>query len=156
MLSYSQPYFEEAKKTLRTADHIIYITYPVLKENRLLIKVLEEIYSAVQKTVELIMNHEYEMKRIKIYSDPKLNMTLFEQKCASRYNFTSEEMMGIKQIIELFHCHKSSPVEFARQNKFIIMSDDLRTESITVQRLKGLLNLAKGFIRKAENSISTS
>jgi len=147
--------FEEAKKTLRIADHMIYITYPVLKENRLLVKVLEEIHLAVQKTVEMILKHEYDMKRVKIYSDPKLNFTIFEQKCAFRYNLTSGELAGIKQIIELFNYHKSSPVEFVRQNKFIMMSDDLRTESITQQKLKGLLSIAKEVIRKAEISIST-
>ena len=152
-VSQSAMQFEDIKRILRNADHMIYITYPVLKENRLLAKVLEEVHSSVKKTVDIIMQHEYECKRIKLYSDPKLNMTIFEQKCAARYYITQEEMIGIKQIMQLFDSHKSSPMEFSRQNKFVIMSDDLRTDSITVQKLKLMLGVAKNLARKAENSI---
>ena len=145
--------FEEIKRTLRNADHMLYITYPVLKENRLLVKVLEEVHSSVKKTVDIIMQHEYEQKRIKLYSDYKINMTIFEQKCAAVYYLTQEEMTGIRQIMDLFESHKSSPMEFSRQNKFIIMSDSLKTDSITVQKLKLMLGTAKTFARKAENSL---
>jgi len=145
--------FDEIKRVLRNADHMLYITYPVLKENRLLAKVLEEVHSSVKKTVDIIMQHEYEYKRIKLYSDYKINMTLFEQRCAARYYLTQEEMTGIKQIMDLFESHKSSPLEFSRQNKFIIMSDNLKTDSITVQKLKLMLGTAKTFARKAENSL---
>jgi len=141
---------EDVKRTLRIADHMIYITYPVLKENRLLVKVLEEVYSAVKRTIDLIMGYEYEHKRIKIYSDPKINMAIFEQKCAQRYNITSEEILSMKQIIDLFESHKSSPMEFSRQNKFVIMTDDLRTDSVTMLKLKAMLGTAKGIVRKAE------
>lgn len=142
---------EEAKRTIRTADHMLYITYPVLKENRLLIKVLEEIYHSVRKTVDLIMAYEYEHKRVKIYSDPRINMTLFEQKCAPRYNISSEEIIGIKKIIDLFESHKISPMEFSRQNTFVIMTEDLRTDSISVPNLKSMLGISKNLIRKAES-----
>jgi hypothetical protein len=145
--------FEEIKRVLRNADHMLYITYPVLKENRLLAKVLEEVHSSIKKTIDIIMQREYEYKRIKLYSDYKINMTIFEQRCAARYYLTQEEMTGIKQIMDLFESHKSSPLEFSRQNKFIIMSDNLKTDSITVQKLKLMLGTAKTFARKAENSL---
>jgi len=148
--------FEEIRKTLRTADHMVYITYPVLKENRLLAKVLEEIYSAIRKTIDLILNYEYEHKRIKVYSDPKINMSIFEQKCAPRYNFTADDIVRIKQIIDLFESHKSSPMEFSRQNKFVILTDDMRVDSLTIPGLKSMLTLAKDSAKKAETAMTTN
>lgn len=145
--------FEDIKRILRNADHMIYITYPVLKENRLLAKVLEEVHGAVKKTINIIMGREYECKRIKLYSDYKINMTVFEQRCAPRYYISPEEMTGIRQIMDLFESHKSSPMEFSRQNRFVIMSDNLKTDSITVPKLKAMLGTAKTFARKAENSL---
>jgi hypothetical protein len=155
MLSDSQlaMQFEDIKRILRNADHMVYITYPVLKENRLLVKVLEEVHEAVKRTINIIMGREYECKRIKLYSDYKINMAIFEQKCAPRYYLSQDEMTGIRQIMDLFESHKSSPMEFSRQNKFIIMSDNLKTDSITVQRLKSMLGTAKLFARKAQNSL---
>ena len=155
MLSDSQlaMQFEDIKRILRNADHMVYITYPVLKENRLLVKVLEEVHEAVKRTINIIMGYEYECKRIKLYSDYKINMTIFEQRCAPRYYLSADEMTGIRQIMDLFESHKSSPMEFSRQNKFVIMSDNLKTDSITVQKLKTMLGTAKLFARKAQNSL---
>jgi len=147
--------FDDVKRILRIADHMVYVTYPVLKENRLLIKVLDEIYAAVSRTFDVLLKKEYEFKRIKIYSDNKINMAVFEQRCASRYNLTNENMAGIKHIMALHEYHKSSPIEFVRQNNFIMMSDNLQTESITLQKLKILLAIAKEFIKKAEFGLSS-
>ncbi len=141
--------FEEAKHTIRTADHILYVTYPVLKENRLLIKALEEINNAVVRIIEEIMNREYSLKNIKIYSDARTNFTTFEQFCVKKYGL-SEELEGIKQILHLFNAHKSSSAEFSRPNKFVIMSDSLKTESLTLQRIKEFLVVAKNMLKKSE------
>lgn len=144
---------EEAKRILKTADHMLYITYPVIKENRLLIKILEEIHYAMQKIIESILKREYTMKRIRLYTDVKANMETFEQKCAERYGL-SEQLEGIRQISYLYNAHKSSPVEFSRSNKYVILADNLHTENITLPKMKGLLSVAKETLRKTEMTLS--
>jgi hypothetical protein len=146
---------EEIKRSLRTADHMLYVTYPVIKESRLLIKAFEEIHSVVSKLIELILKHEYHYKRVQLYSNPNLNLTVFEQRCAERYKLTEEDIVGIKQIIDIYQSHKSSPVEFVRQNKFVIMSDNLKTESITLPKLKTMLSAAKNLVKRTEITISS-
>ena len=145
---------DDAKKLIRTADHMVYITYPALKEGRLLVKVLEELHSAVEIIMLEMLQHEYKFKRIQLSNDPKMNFSIFEQKCALMYGLTKEQINDIKQIFLIYSAHKASPTEFVRQTKFIIMSDNLRTESLTLLRMKSYLALAKDLVRKAEIKFS--
>jgi hypothetical protein len=147
--------FEEAKRMIKTADHMIYVTYPILRENRLLIRILEQIDNAVFSIISVIMQHEYSYKRIKIYNDSRINLETFETKCAPRYGLSSEYIKGIKELFELIEKHKKSPMEFVRQNKFIIMSDDLRTDNITLEKLKFFLAIAKDLLRKTEVTLTS-
>jgi len=146
---------EEARRMIKTADHMIYVTYPILKENRLLIRILEQINTAIFNIIGMIMQHEYSYKRIKIYSDNRINLETFETKCAPRYGISSDYLKGIKELFELIERHKKSPMEFVRQNKFIIMSDDLRTDNITLDRLKFFLAISKDLLRKTDVIITS-
>jgi hypothetical protein len=141
---------EEAKRMIKTVDHMIYVTYPLLKENRLLIRILEQINNAVFNIINAIMQHEYAYKRIKLYSDIKVNMEIFETRVAGRYGIQPEYIAGIKQIFMLIEKHKKSPMEFVRNNRFIIMSESLETENITLEKLKFFLTIAKDLLKKTE------
>lgn len=142
---------EEARRLIKTADHMIYVTYPILKENRLLIRILEQLNNAIFNIVNAILKHEYNFKRIKIYNDVRTNLETLETKCAPRYGIPKENIEGIKHIFRLIEKHKTSPMEFVRQNKFIIMSDNLETENVTLDKLKFFLVIAKDTLKKAEN-----
>jgi len=141
---------DEAIRMIKTVDHMVYVTYPILKENRLLIKMLEQINNAVFNIINAIMQHEYTYKRIRLYSDLRTNMEIFEDKVAPRYEISKETMQGIRQVMQLIEKHKKSPMEFVRQNKFIIMSENLETENITLGKLKFFLTIAKELLKKAE------
>ena len=144
---------EKAYKDLKTADHMIYVTYPILKEKRLLSKILEGIDSVVRNIIKAILQHEFEFKRIKLYSDPHANFKIFEGSCADRYGMR-EQMETIQEILTLAEKHKECSMEFVRNNKMILLSDDLRTESITLEKLKMYVGTAKEIMKRAENVMS--
>ena len=146
---------EEAKRMIKTVDHMIYVTYPLLKENRLLIKILEQINNAVFNIINAIMQHEYMYKRIRLYSDVRANIEIFETKIAPRYAIQPEYIVGIKHIFALIEKHKKSPMEFVRNNKFIIMSESLETENVTLDKLKFFLTISKEILKKAEMTITS-
>jgi hypothetical protein len=146
---------DEARRMIKTADHMIYVTYPILKENRLLIRILEQINSSVLTIINTILQHEYAYKRIKIYNDFRVNFETFDTKCAPKYGISKEYIEGMKQLFALIEKHKKSPMEFVRQNKFIIMSENLETDNITVDRLKFFLSIAKDILKKTEMTITS-
>ena len=144
---------ENSKKTLRTADHLIYVTYSIIKEKRLLIKIFETLHSVTLDVVNAILQNEYSYKRIKIYNDIQVNFEIFTNSCAARYGILPEHLNFIAQILNLMKKHKESPMEFVRHEKYVIMSDNLHAESLTLDQLKMFLVIVKDLVRKAELGI---
>jgi len=140
----------KAVKNIRIADHMIYITYPVIKDKRLLIKALEHINDSVVCIVNSILQYDYLHKRISLYPDSKDNLEIFLLKCAPRYNITPEEKAEIKEILATAESHRKSPMEFSRRERIVIMSNDLKTTVIDAENLKKYLSLAKNITNKAK------
>ncbi len=143
---------EKAKKSLETADHLTYITLPIVKENRLLLKVLDEIYFSIYNTINAILQYEYTYKRIQMYKDPRDNFETFKR-IASKYNISQEQLNKIIEMLGLGERHKKSPFEFAKNDKIVIMSDNLKTETLTLEKIKSYLLESKDFLRKINLSI---
>ncbi len=143
---------DKASKLLQTADHMLYMTYPLVKEKRLLLKILNETYLAILNIVNSILQYEYLYKRIQLYKDAKANFEVFK-KCSPRYGITPEQVQEIIEIFNLAEKHKKSPFEFVKNEKIVIMTNSLKTDTITMEKMKSYILLAKDLLRKAETII---
>jgi hypothetical protein len=143
----------KAINELKIADHMIYITYPIVKDKRLLLKALSSIYESITSTINAILQYDYIWKRIKLYANPKDNFNVFIEKCAKRYNLTENDIKQLIEFLELAEAHKKSPMEFLRRDKIIIMSDNLKTTSIDSEKLKLYLNFGKKILENTRKVI---
>jgi len=140
----------KAEHSIRIADHMVYITYPLIKEHQLLKKVLDELCTISMNIVQAILSYEYLNKRIQIHQDPKLNWDSFRQKSSVRFGLTNQEYEIIKELLELAKKHKESSMEFIRNEKIVIMSNNLRTDSVSVDQLKKYLSNLKVILQKTK------
>jgi len=145
----------KAEQSIRTADHMVYITYPLIKENRLLKKVLEGLFDSSMCIVQAILSYEYLYKRVELYQDARLNWENFKQKSAIRFGITTAEIEIIKELFSIGEKHKDSSMEFVRKERIVIMSDNLRTESIGVDQLKRYLNTLKLILQKTRAKMAS-
>ncbi len=139
---------QEAQKTIQTIDHMVYITFPLIQDKKILIKILLESKNAIANCINAILQYEYLHKRINLYKDPKANFRLFMKKCCPYYKITKKESDSITQLFELAEKHKQSTAEFIRQEKIVILSENLKTETITIEKIKEFLILAKSIMGK--------
>lgn len=144
---------DKAASLLQTADHMLYMTYPLIKEKRLLLKILNEIYIVNLNIVNAILQYEYFYKRVNLYKDAKENFSVFKNKCAPRYGIDEEQIRKILEIFNLAEKHKKSPFEFVRNNKVVIMTNALKTDTVTIEKMKDFIITAKDLLRKAETVI---
>ena len=148
-----QENLNDAVKNLQIADHMTYVTFPLVRDNRLLLKIFDNIYKSIIGSINAILNYEYLYKRIKIYTDINENFQTFSNKCVKNYSLTNEQIRRIQQIISLNKQHKQSAMEFVKQDKVVILSDNLGTEIIDIQKIKEFLLLAKELLMKTNNKI---
>jgi len=149
-----QENLEDAIKNLQIADHLAYITLPLVKDNRLLLKIFDSIYKSIISCINAILNYEYLYKRIKIYKSTEENLQTFVHKCAKNYNLTNKQIKEIQQIILLNKQHKQSAMEFVKKDKVVILSDSLGTQIIDIQKIKEYLLLSKELLRNTRNKIN--
>jgi len=141
-----------AEKKIQTADHMIYVTFPLIKDKRLLLKILQEIKNALIGCITSILQYEYLYKRITLYKDPKLNFKTFVEKCAPRYQIIKEEINLILELFDFIEKHKESPFEFLKDNKVVILSNNLKPKTLTVEKTKEFLMLVKNILRKTRET----
>ncbi len=139
---------QKAQKIIQTIDHMVYVTFPLIQDKKILIKILLESKNSITNCINAILQYEYLHKRIDLYKDAKANFRLFIKKCCPYYKITKKESNLIINLFELAEKHKRSTAEFMRKEKVVILSENLKTETITIEKIKEFLILAKSIMEK--------
>jgi len=126
--------FQQAVKSLQIADHMTYVTFPLVNDKRLLLKIFDEIAKSITNCLQTIIYYENPITKPDIQTIHKY---------AQKYNLSNQQLKEIFQILELNKKHKQSAVEFVRENRIIILSDNLKTQYLDLQAIKQQLLLAK-------------
>ncbi|MBM3233681.1 hypothetical protein FJZ19_01165 [Candidatus Pacearchaeota archaeon] len=147
-----QESLETAARAIQIADHMAYITFPLVKEKRLLLKILSELNSSLISIINAILQYEYSQKRIQLYKDARENFLTFKH-LASSYNINPEQMKTIIEIIQLAEKHQKSPFEFVKDDKVVIMANGMKSYTITIEKIKVYIIEAKDLIKKAGSKI---
>ena len=131
-----------------------YVTFPLVNEQRLLLKIFDEIYKSMRNCINAMLNYEYLYKRIHLYADNGENIRTFA-KCAKGYNLSNEQIKKILEILELNKKHKQSAMEFVKRDRIIILSDNLGTQILDIHRIKEHLILAKELLMQVNTKIKS-
>ena len=142
-----------AEKTIRTADHLVYVTYPLIKDKRLLLKVLEEIKNAITNCISFILQYEYLYKRINLYKNPKENFRIFSEKCAPIYGISRFQIDLILELFDFIEKHRDSSIEFIKEDRIVILSANLKPKILTLEKTKEFLILSKDILKKSKERI---
>lgn len=147
---------QEADRIIKAVDHLVYVTFPLVRDKRMLLKMVMEIKKAVALCINSILQYDYLYKKIRLYQDTRDNFRTFREKCAPRYGISQEEIGKITALFEMAERHKKSPLEFVRKDKIVIMSENFQTDIVTVEKTKEYVILAKNILFKVENGIKTN
>ena len=143
----------KAFNNFKAADHLTYITLPLLKDTRLILTVLENLNLSLINGMNSILEYERLYRRISALPENlDLRLDIFKV-VGKRHNVTEEELNLIRSIKNILERHKNSPVEFSRPGKFVICADDFKIKTVSVEEIKQYLILAKGFLRKVDGII---
>jgi hypothetical protein len=145
-------YLQEAEKIITAIDHIAYITFTLIKDKRLLIKIITETKTAITDCINAILQYEYINKRISLSKNANENFEIFIKNCAPRYKITKEEISSIIELFDIVEEHKKSPIEIMKEGKIIIMSDNFKRKTISFEKIKEFLFLAKNIFKKTKET----
>ncbi len=146
---------DKAKKYIYIADHMLSVTYPLVKDPKLLLAVIENIFLAYTNTIGSLLYYERLFKRIPPFQEnfeSKFNM--FKETSVLKYKIDKSYVADIQDIKNIILAHRKSPVEFARKDRFVICSNNYKLKTISVNEIKKHIDKAKLFIQEINNITS--
>lgn len=146
---------EKARKNIKVADHMAYITYNIVKDPKLLLAIMENIYLSLLNALRSILYYERTFKNIPAFSDNfEAQLLLFRNKVAPKHNISPEYADLLTELRDMLIKHKKSPVEFVRKDRFVICGENYKMKTVSIDEMKRYVAKAKEFIRKAERVTS--
>ena len=145
---------ERAIQHYEAAFHLLNVTFPLIKDPKLLPGVINNIFASLEAAIDAILRYERQLQLVPPYSDnfqSKFNM--FRYKSVRRNKIEQKHVNLITDLKEILILHKKSPVEFQRGNKFVICSKDYHLKIISITDIKKYLNQTKEFLETMERII---
>jgi len=140
---------KEANNAYNKADYLAYMTYPLIRETKLLGVIIDNINTALTKGIETVVAYDRLYKRISlIKSSFDKELAIFSGHCSKRHNIDSSIISLIKEVSEIAKSRKESPMEFVRNNKYIICSNNYKMKTLTIDKVKNYLEATKQFMIK--------
>jgi len=131
----------ESDRSFKTADHLAYVTYPLLKEIKLTLIISNNIFTALSKAMEAVLEYDRYYKNIYLLpEDFNSKLQVFTVKCIPRYEISPRFIDILKEMKRLAEGHKSSPIEIVRDDKYLIFSEAYRDmQTVDIEKLKGYI-----------------
>lgn len=133
----SNNYLNEALRHITLAERISSQTYPLVEDNKLFLKILEELNKSIINIVNAAYKTTFFKKEISQEKIKKINKIL------SKMNLNKQDIDTIQEILRLNQYHKSSAVEFSRKNKIVIMNDNIETITLDIHKIREYLRIVK-------------
>lgn len=145
---------EIARKKIQVADHMLTMTYPMVKDPKLLLAVMENVFLALTNSIGSLLYYERNYKRVPPFQDTFVSkFNVFRQKCVQRFNIAPETTLMIQEIKDIILQHKKSPVEFRRNDSFVICSEDYKMKTISIDKMRDYISKSKLFINQMNDII---
>lgn len=142
-------YVTEANKAFRVADHLAYVTYPVVHDSKLMATILDQLHLALQHGMAALLYYDTLYKRLSTFPrEFEAQFPLFQGVTCKRYNIGQDTCVLIQEVDDLVRHRRESPVEFSRRDKYVIASNTYRLRTLSIEKIKHYVMQTKKFIEK--------
>ncbi len=148
---------DQALQQYNIAQHLLKVTFPLIKDPKLLIGINQNIFSSMNLVTDSILLSERQLGVIPVYSKTfpgKFNT--FQLKSVKRNKIPIKITKLVQELYELLEEHKKSPIEFKRGKQYIICDNKYKMNILSPKIIKRNLELANEFISLGEKIINNN
>jgi len=144
-----QSYKSLAEQKLKVADHLLSTTYSIVKEPKLLVSVIENLYSALEYSISAVLEYEKGLETINNTGTTfESKVEIFRRKVMPRREIRSDLLDFVSELKATIDKHKRSSVEFAKKEKFVISDNDYNLKTLSLDDVKASLTKTKKFMNE--------
>lgn len=138
----------QAARHAEVADHMLSVTYPTLSDPKLLVTVLENAYASMLAAVESLLQYELLFKRINLYGDSVEERLRMFKHLSAKHELDPKYLTAIEELRQILREHQESPMEFSKDEHFVMYTDDSGVKTISAGSIKRYIPLAKEFTKE--------
>ncbi|MFT4312049.1 MAG: hypothetical protein ACMXYF_02370 [Candidatus Woesearchaeota archaeon] len=149
-----QECLEKAHYYIKACEHMLTVTYPAINEPKILLTCLDHLFLCMTNTVGAILHFERKKRTIPPFHttfESKFNM--FQLKIVPMHKIPKKDVTFIDKLQQLITFHKQAPVEFTRDNQYIMCDTEYGVEKINAPRIREFILDAKQVLKKMEQII---
>ncbi len=146
---------KEALENIRTADHMLNVTYKLINDPKLLLMILKKVDKALKHAICSLLYFERHNKRIQDFNEKTFESSMYvlEKDVSKRYKIRRNYIKLAKEVNNIVSEHDSSPMEFVRQDKLVICSDNYGMQVLSEDRMKSIVSDSKAFIKNIAETV---
>lgn len=130
-----------AKQSITVAEHVLKITYPLVKETKLLLSALEQIHKVHTSLLQGVLTYERELRTIPpFHANFESMWNVMSLRLAKKYSPTGDELDLLKKVEQTIKFHKDAAVAFERKGDLVLASDEYVIQRITPEFVQQTLN----------------
>lgn len=148
-----QEAFERARILLRNADHMLVMTFPLVKDPKLLMAVAENLFQANMEATRAVLLHERTQGLPPFHDSTDMIIHTFQTSCSKKHGLTAELLTELK---DLSSARKSAPMEFARKGMYVIAAQDYTMKTLSERQMKEFVSRSKQFFLQVKNIIENA
>lgn len=144
--------FSQSKKRLESCNHMLNVSYRLLKDPKILLSVATNLLKACEFAINSLLEIGVIDKVIPKYkkNDFQSKYNLFIQKIISQYNIDKIHIKTVSKLKELVSMHKKSSVEFTRKKKFVMADESYELRTLSENDMKNYYQKTKKFLEQVE------
>lgn len=142
-----QKFLEQAQQHLQAARHLLRVTFPTLKDPKLLPGVTAQLFAAGEAALEALLRYERQLRLIPPFGNSFASkFRVFRSSSAKRNHFHQEQVRLLGELQELVSLQKSCPVEFRRQEGYVLATDRFCLRTISKRDVESYFSRTQDFV----------
>ena len=149
-------YYKKAVSSFKTADHLTYVTFPVVNDYKIILTALENVNNALINGMNAVLEYERLYKRVMPLADNFNSRFEVFKRMFEKYGFNNDEAMLMMELKKFLEERKNASLEFTRSNRVVICYGNYKTKSVSLDDVKKYLSITKSFIFKVNKVLKNA
>lgn len=144
---------ENAQKKFLVADRFLNFTYKIVTEPKLLMGVVENIFTALTESMNALLYFELKYKFVEPFRDNLDSKIAAFRTLGKKYAVVESMVPLVLKLERIVNSHKTCPTEFVKDKSIIMCTENFDCQKLTFEMTVEYFKKAKVFIEEIQKII---
>src|SRR3989338_8236084 len=143
---------EKAYQQYTIAVHLLNVTLPMTKDNKIVLGIAHNLFSSVESAMTAILQYEQDLQLVSGFNenDFQSKFNTFRSKSVRRNQISGSIVSLIQELKEIVDLHQKSPMVFQRGASVVICDKQYELKTLTARDIAQYVNQTKEFLNVME------